>query len=420
MGKLSYSFILLLMSTLSSTTYAANNEQQINPEIVCHELSPEQKKRSFSLSKKFMQLSKHFYKNLNFSPFFNVKKLLNPPKMRAELTTPFQGDGTHLSVKTEDGETISCTYFNRNSDTLLVVGTGFGNEREKVAPFVHMFSQYDVIIFDYRGHGYDQPSLLDVTKWRFSPTSFLKNLVKILTPFLDWSRVPNIDLNKTTLGKKEDKDLLAVINHMCTTKEYKKLFGIGLCFSSHIFAKTASQQPELFDKLILDSSLYSMQKLMNRISNSPQLILDPQRGQWPGGMNSLVKGEKNKETPTSGTTILSKMFIGTPSSENDTTAAYLSTLPTETSVLFFHGNQDIMTPYETDFLANLKESKLCNKLGITFEKGRHLTNHIKYKEAYACLGNLFFELPFETFIDHIKHPEKIAQHRANEIVKLVN
>ena len=383
--RIKYIFILFIIVMTAGEAFMTENSS-----ITCRE-----DKKSFSISSTFSRISKYFYSKLNLSPLFNIKKLLKPDKMREELLTPFQCGGKMITVETDDGESIDCTFFDRNSDTLLVIGTGFGNEREKVAPFIHMFPKYDIITFDYRGHGLWQPRA--------------PKLIRFLTPFINWSKAPNVDLSKTTFGESEDKDLLAVISHQLEQKKYNKLYGLALCFSTNIFAKLSAKYKKhkiSFDKLILDSSLYSIPKIIERISESPELIVDPQR-KAQGIIKLLGKFIKG---------YVSKIF--TKNKKNlgtKTTAEYLSEMPSDTPVLFYHGEKDIMTTYEDDFLNNLEKSNIKKKIGILFEDSRHLINHIKYKEEYACISNLFFELPFEKFVDYLENPDKLLEYKIREI-----
>ena len=378
------------------------------------------------------ELARYFHGNLNFSPLFKIENLLDPQKMRSELLTPFLGNGQQFTVTTQDSDAtthktvnnlqvnnlqINCTFFDRKSDTLLVVGTGFANEREKIAPFIHMFDKYDIVIFDYRGHGQEQPKLLDDSHWGIKPSEIIKNILNKLKPLLDWNKIPNLGVNKTTFGLTEENDLLAVINHVKQNKNYLRTFGIGFCFSSHIFAKAAASNPDLFDKLILDSSMHSTQKTIDRVIESPQLIFDPQRGRW----ESLRK-EENSEQFDSFTkqawfvetvTHFIKRAFAKIHIPNKTTGDYLKQL--DIPILFFHGKKDIMSPYKEDFINNWKSTGSKEKMAVLFETTTHLTSHIKHKELYKLAGDLFFELDYNQFISCIKDRQKLIHYKVQKI-----
>ncbi|MBU1007737.1 alpha/beta fold hydrolase [Candidatus Dependentiae bacterium] len=403
-------FFLLLAFTHNTQQVQANEslaeKNLANKNLVSVSVIQNNVNQSFSISSKLKQIANYLYKNLNFSPLFITANLLDPKKMRSQLLTPYLCDGKNITVKTSDGETIHCTFFDRNSKKLLIIGTGFGNEREKVAPLIHMFDKYDIVIFDYRGHGYDQPKLLDTSQWLIKPNQKLQQIIDQITPYIDWAKVPNLNINKTTLGMSEEKDLLAAINHFKEKKSYEKLFGIGFCFSSFVLAKTAAQNPGLFNKIILDSSMHSPQNIINRITESPQLLFDPQRGSW----SSLLK------TNSYDTNLLSKLvstFLQKSFSKLSitikTTDQYLSQLQ-NTPVLFFHGKGDLMTPYNEDFMKNFTQTKIEEKAAIIFENSRHLTNHIKYKELYKAFSKSFFELPYNSFISSLKNPESFVKY----------
>jgi len=364
------------------------------------------------------ELAQYFHGNLNFSPFFKIDNLLDSQKMRSELLTPFLGNGQQFTVTTQDNATINCTFFDRKSDTLLIIGTGFANEREKIAPFIHMFDKYDIVIFDYRGHGQEQPKLLDDSHWGIKPSEIIKNILQKLRPLLDWNKIPNLDVNKTTFGLTEESDLLAVVNHAKQNKAYSQTFGLGFCFSSHIFVKAAAHNPGLFNKLILDSSMHSTQKTIDRVIESPQLAFDPQRGRW----ESLRKEENGEQfdeyikQPWFGETVthfvkraFSKIRI-----PNKTTGDHLSQL--DIPILFFHGKKDIMTPYQDDFVANWKSTGSKEKAAVLFETTTHLTSHIKYKELYKFVSDLFFELDFKQFTSYIKDRKKLINYKVKKII----
>lgn len=411
-----YSHIYSTSQEATALQEATGIQARQNSTAMCLTSSTESLEQIFTISSASINMAKYFNFHLNFSPFFKITNLLDPQKMRDELLTPFLGNGKQMRVKSEDGININFTFFDRKSDTLLIVGTGFGNEREKVAPFVHMFDKYDIVIFDYRGHGYDKPKLLDAKQWGVKPSEALTEILQQTFPFVDQRKIPNLDLTQTTFGQSEEKDLFAIINKLKKQKNYNKTYGIGLCFSSFIFAKAAALNPNVFDKLILDSSLYSPKQIIERVIEHPQLIFDPQRSQW----STIIENKDQKKIFEKYTQ--SKWFqdtvktfaqntLGKINITSKTTGEYLSKIE-QTPILFFHGKNDKMTLYNQDFIPNWNSAfKTKEKTAVIFETGTHLTNNIKYKELYKMICDLFFELPHSKFITTLSNTDQFIEFK---------
>ncbi len=361
----------------------------------------------FEISNNILLLSKYMYKDLNFSPFFNVKTLSNPQTVRRYLLDKFIGGGQNLKLKDKkNNNKVNCTFFNRGpkSKKLIIIGTGFGNERERVAPFIHMFHEYDIIIFDYRGHGYDQPKILDTSQLKSCTIENRKNIKKTiseLAPFVNWNKVPTLDISKTTFGLKEEAELLTVIKKMKEIKKYDKIFGIGLCFSGYIFSKVASKYPGIIDKLIIDSGLHSIEQIVNKVIEHPELITDPQRGHI--NFNTNISNIKN---------FLREAFSKVQIPEK-TTGDYLSNV--KIPVLFFHGALDILTDLANNLYKNIRATGSAEKAGFIFKRGRHLDIVLKYKEEYAMFSKIFFENRFKDFMHLSTNKEKLAQYIINNI-----
>lgn len=375
---------------------------------------------TFHLTESFTKISNYLYKDLNFSPFFNVKNILDTPKMRQDMTNPFLGGGQFIKVGTDDKKIINSIFFDRKSKYLLVVGPGFGNEKEKFAPFVHMFSDYDIVIPDYRGHGYEQPSILDIQQWASSDFKPVESIINKMNNFICSGKVPHVNLRETTFGLKEEEDILAVVRYLKSKKNYKKVFGIGLCFSSYTFSKLAAKKQGLFSKLILDSSINSVQKLVDTVIESPELIIDPQKGNVPG-LETLSQDStilSNTRSFKRSVAMTAKKLITKPISKalkagfskvaipQTTTTQYLSRA--RCPVLLIHGSDDLLTDPINHFYKNIGAKSVV--AGFLFKNGRHLTNHIKHKEAYTMLAKLFFENDTREFLDLLQNPKKLIEH----------
>lgn|GEM_PF-1711039 len=323
--------------------------------------------------------TKYFWLNALSSDVFNTKKLRTPKKIRESLVNPRGYAGQIITIPRPDGTNIRCTYFDKGQNNLVVIGTGFGNEREKVAPLIPLVMEHnDVVIFDHLGHGYDEKTSTFKTK-------FLEFLLR--------HKFPAINCNKTTLGNKEDQDVAKLISYFKNQKQYNNVYGIGFCFSGLVFTKAESiarqNGGKLFDKLVLDGCLLSPQNAINQVIKDPMLIFSPQKGGWSN--KKLVKAKwfnnylRNKFT---------SLFKNAGKIDHLNTANYISELK-ETPLLFFHSKIDLMVPYK-DFQKIWKSTATSQKTAI-ITKNSHLTNHIKDKQVYAYIINEFFKNSYDEF-----------------------
>jgi len=355
--------------------------------------------KEFTIPEQTTTVSKYFYDRLNFSPFFQTKNLINSKKVQDDICDPFLGKGQKIIVAMEDGEKIECMFFDRKSKNLLVVGAGFANEMEKCAPFVHMFNQYDVLLFNHRGHGLSQPNISDPSQWSriFKPLGFFINLCAD-------KNTPKVNIKKTTFGNIEPKDLITIVNNFKSKKDYGNTYGLGLCFSTFVFCKAQvifqeSNNTNLFDKLILDSSLNSIKNTIESLNKNPELIFNPQKKK-----SSLGAKKQNKSLSEK----VASMFFERIKVLDETTSEYLSKI--DVPILFFHGKDDSLTTYEFDFMQNWKSAN-NQKLAVIFENSSHLLNHLKNKELYCCISNLFLDLPCSDQIAKLtKKPEKLVRY----------
>jgi hypothetical protein len=375
---------------------------------------------SWNIPDKISYAAQLFDPGLKFSSFFLVENILDSDKMRKWQLDQRVGKGKIEKVIADDGETIECTFHDRGSGKLLIVGTGYGNEREKVAPLIQIFDKYDVVTFDYPYQGKNKPKLLNLSQWSVNPPEKLRELLKLAAPSINWNRVSNIDLKKVSFGQNEAKYVEAVVKYFKEKKEkekkrYKKVYGACFCFSCGPFTEAASKNPKLFDKLILDSAMCSAREIIDRITKRPQLLIDPQRGLWNAIMNDK-SDELTEQIEECFDDPEVKSFLKNvmPKDLNQkTTADHLSKI--QIPVLFFHGKQDIMTPYESDFSKNWSSVNSQKKVAIIFENSRHLTNHIKNKELYAAISTLFLDFPYSEFVTCLKNVQNFIQYKVNQI-----
>ncbi|NDD55271.1 hypothetical protein EBZ39_15635, partial [bacterium] len=138
------------------------------------------------------QVAQVINRDLGQSMFFNTEFLSNAQRVRQYhiKKKPNKANiGSLKWVNTLDGEQLGATYFDRGSDTLLVVGGGFTNFREQMSPFIDMFPDYDIVLMDFRGHG-------------IYPEKCILNPVQ---------RLFGIRPGVVTFGVQEHRDVLAVV-----------------------------------------------------------------------------------------------------------------------------------------------------------------------------------------------------------------
>src|SRR3972149_11123095 len=207
------------------------------------------------------------------STFFEPSFISNPPKMREyhlKKKPATQLTGKIYDIYTDDGMRLGATHFDRGSDTLLIVAGGFTNERAMMSPFVAMFPEYDVVLFDFRGHGYRPFAATDPNTWPIHPVRGAFGVDGALAKF----------------GHEEDKDVTAVIDGFArlknnnTGQSYKRVMGLGVCYGAFILLKTAAENPGLFSKLVLDGCWLSLSLFIEKVKRDLKTLFNPQTGGW--------------------------------------------------------------------------------------------------------------------------------------------
>src|SRR3989338_973729 len=154
-------------------------------------------------------------------------------KQHKQRSTIAQAESAESVVlKTHDGYSFSALYFNRGSDTVLVLGQGFFGVKENMLFEAGLFSKYDIIAFDYRWNELGE-FLLNPRHWN---TGFL--LIK------------------------EADEVESVLDFLQQKKQYKNIVGLGQCYSCFTFImaqyKRQKHKKLNFTKLILDSCWLSL------------------------------------------------------------------------------------------------------------------------------------------------------------------
>jgi len=188
------------------------------------------------------QKAKKTYGELEQAKFFNEAMLKNP----AQVLQAWKKDPSHTEITYRSNDLyIDYSLFKRNSSTLLIVGPGFTNSKEKMAPFVEMFSNYDVAVLNFRGQHYNQPSF---------------------NPLYACLGINSVD----KLGACQVEDVINVITQL--RPPYKQIIGLGICFGGFVFIKAqsmlAKQNKKLFDKIIVDGCWFSMDTMRSQLQEA--------------------------------------------------------------------------------------------------------------------------------------------------------
>ncbi len=351
---------------------------------------------SFELKPEIEGFAKNKNISLNSSILFNPNVLCDTNFLRKYHMEPKpfkQNIGQIFYAQTDDELIIPCTFFDRHSDKVILVGAGFGNPREKMSSFLDMFlssgyadSSYDIIFFDPRGHGLDQAEF---------------SLSKCLL---------GVDTSKTRLGQEEEKDVIAVLRKIRTLKNYKQIIGLGICYTAMLFAKTAACYPneQTFSKLILDGCWLSLENFVKRVIKDPKKIWSPQYGGWSNKWPFKKKWCQD----------LSLAFAQELSYTKFNQVTLLEYLPKikDIPILFFYGKSDeVIDRRDNEIMWNLTSTEKT----MVLTSNPHVINHLKQKELYKLICDLFMELPHDKFIECLQNKDKLIEYEASKI-KSVN
>lgn len=329
----------------------------------------------FALPNDVESYAKSRYSYLNESIMFKTTFVRDVQAVREFHTDANNLDrGQLISIMTNDGVEIKCTYFDRGSDILIVVGPGFTNEREVMTPFVEMFRKgstggtgCDVVLMDFRGHGYEPKKFNDPASW--ITCDLAKNTF-------------GIDSRESMLGEVEEQDVFAIVNNFRSHKKYKQVCGVSLCFGSFVFLKAEAIYPGLFDKIVVDGCWDSLDKVVSKIRYDAKLVCKPQTGGWKDYWLS-----KQKCLQDSAFWCARNIF--NLNFEHDLHLTDYLPKITKTPVLFFYGKNDLMV-YRDEFEDLFNAVAAPYKVAV-ITSNPHVMNQYKQKELYKHICETFFK-----------------------------
>jgi len=416
-------------------------------------------KPGFQLNPDIEAFAQYLYADMGKSVLFDATLIRDPEATREYHLKPkhiASHNGQILAMVTQDGLAVDCTFFDRGSDTLLIVGEGFTNERENVTSFVDMFPEYDIVLFDFRGHGFQTTDDAwesaanleenDLTRVGSTMGGLAAGSIAALLFYLCagdrssgalalvgggigiltgigsynyqlFNRIVNsltkkgfgIDPARITFGEKEHLDVIAVVDgfkklrndrvasqpHMY--KSYKQVLGLGICYSAFIFLKTVAEQPGLFDKVVLDGCWLSLPLFVEKVKNDLLTLVNPQTGGW--ATHPFFGRQDVKDAAE----WIARKIVNLQL--NDISLVTFAPKVKNTSVLFFHGRDDYMVHrHEFEQLWDL----LTIEKNVVLTSNPHVRNHLKQKELYKLVCDLYFQLPQATMVKYLSNKNELV------------
>ncbi|MFA6527631.1 MAG: hypothetical protein WCT20_04370 [Candidatus Babeliales bacterium] len=255
-----YKLLVVLFGFTSIAASSPNNKQVDEASLTLYvKATVNGKQHDFSLNDSFLRLVQAANQDLktNDPDCFTPAFLRDSRKALPKLTAL---GGRSVTITATPSRAIHCTFFDRKSRVLLALGAGFPVPRERLLSFVKFFPTYDLLLFDYRGMGCNHT--IDISyalPWKW-------------TGLIAWQISKKLDLAVSEIGTQEENDLIPVVDAFKQQKKYANVFGLGICFSSYIFAKATAQRPDLFDKLIFDGCWPSLEKVIKNCIKHPSLL----------------------------------------------------------------------------------------------------------------------------------------------------
>jgi hypothetical protein len=213
--------------------------------------------RRFSLDFESIESLSHSCKR--YSIYLNRTFLKCPSEVRTYLNLHEQSEV--IKIATAKGFTVSGELFDRKSDVLLVLGSGFPTPREQMVPFLALFPDYDILCIDYVGQG-------------------LEHIPQTLLGGFTY-KCFGVDMCATSFGLHDPVDLINVVKEVKKSRSYTHCYGLCLCHSAPIFVNATAMEPQLFEKLLIDGCWPSIFQVVRTIARYPSLVCGRQPPRSP-------------------------------------------------------------------------------------------------------------------------------------------
>jgi hypothetical protein len=337
---------------------------------------------------------------LNCSMYFDLKNITNFDFMQKSFRKQNCEDFT---IYTNDRKKITCTYFDRKKDKTVIIGPGLTNPKEKMAPFAHIFLDYNVVLMNFRGQDHRNISLTDPKSYNYKLKDYLMR------------KTVEVD-SDVKVGMAEHNEVFAVVDYLRARFPGKTYIGLGLCYGAYIFAKSQGlrnkEGKRLFDKLILDGCWISQRKYFEKILYKDPLLFDqPQRGGASDFTKAVMRQPivdyaAGKIFPALLNIKLEDAYI--PGTE------YFKHI--KIPVLFWHGKDELIVERH-EFEAVWNSIQVPYKVGM-ITSSEHVWNHLRQKEVYSLASKLFIECnsPAE-WTTHLRDKDILIDFISKELVK---
>lgn len=162
----------------------------------------------------------------------------------------------------------------------------------------------------------------------------------------------------------------------------------------------------LFSKIVLDGSWLSLNNFIEKVKSDLKAMCNPQAGGW---RNHPFFGNKNFIAFID--YIVRNFLLDL---REISLVNYLPQIK-DTSILFFHGKDDYVVDRE-DF-ETIWDLTQTEKIAVITSQA-HVRNHLKSKELFKLMCDLFFELPQEKMISCLKDHKELTNYYAQKISTL--
>jgi len=263
--------------------------------------------------------------------------------------------GEQILLKTADGYEFAAIFFDRGKENIVIFGQGFPGSKDAMIPEASLLDECDAIIFDYR--------------WN--------DLSTFLSKLSHW-----FPLGKSLISSSAE-EVIAVLKFIKNKKKYKEVIGLGQCYSCYTFLRAQYIQektldPACFSKLILDSSWASIFSFTKTLQYDPMLAVNPQNS----GTSEIIKS--GLALPGVRHAISGFFYMGLP---EISVKKYLKKVMCP--MLFLHGSDDLLIPYETGFLPMFTEFVSEERALAVIMPTGHVNLSTNHKEFYRVVCNLF-------------------------------
>ncbi len=259
----------------------------------------------------------------------------------------YKAESHEFTLITDSGVEFPVLHIDRGSDVVIVLGQGMSDPKEKMLPIAALFETQDVILFDYRWY--------DSFNSRQTKALFTGSFI-------------------TSMFHDEAEEVRTVLAHV-KGKRFKKVIGMGLCYSAVLFAKVQAEctENEGFSHLVLDSCMTTLKSIGECMATDPYLMAPAHEGGAPTWLKAIT-----------GSRIMKGLIAGAFCCARDINVAKdlkSCTCP----ILFIHGQKDYMVP-EDEFEKLWKAAPADKRIAVLtpFYHAHNSRNRRFYRDVISA------------------------------------